>query len=124
MIALRKPIVSTEPSAFVTSIVFASRNVPRPSNSVMPFFFIRKCTPLTCFSDTWRLRSNAAPKSKCTSPEMPKVVAWSWKMCASSALRSSAFEGMHPTLRHTPPQYLSSMTATFRPSCAARIAAT
>ena len=27
-------------------------------------------------------------------------------MCASSALRSSAFDGMHPTLRQTPPQYL------------------
>src|SRR3954469_9669988 len=45
-------------------------------------------------------------------------------MCASSALRSSAFEGMHPTLRHTPPQYLSSTTATLLPSCAARMAAT
>ena len=32
-------------------------------------------------------------------------------MCAISALRSSAFDGMHPTLRQTPPQYFSSTTA-------------
>jgi hypothetical protein len=55
---------------------------------------------------------------------MPNAFA-SWvKMCASSALRSNAFEGMQPTLRHTPPQYFSSMTAVFSPSWADRIAAT
>ena len=41
MIAFVKVRVSLDPSAFATSIVFASRNVPRPSNSVMAFFFIR-----------------------------------------------------------------------------------
>ena len=33
-------------------------------------------------------------------------------MWASSALRSSALDGMQPTLRHTPPQYFLSTTAT------------
>ncbi len=93
MIAFANVCVSVVPSAFATSIVLASRNVPLPSTSVMPFFFMRKCTPLTCFSDTWRLRSNATPKSKDASPTMPNWAAWSWKMCASSALRRSAFEG-------------------------------
>ena len=45
-------------------------------------------------------------------------------MWASSALRSSALDGMQPTLRHTPPQYFSSTTATDLPSWAARMAAT
>ena len=40
-IALSKVTVSVDPSAFATSIVFASRKVPRPSNSVIEFFFIR-----------------------------------------------------------------------------------
>src|ERR1700730_12343114 len=55
---------------------------------------------------------------------MPKVLASLLKMCASSALRSNAFDGMHPTLRQTPPQYLGSTTAVLNPSCAARMAAT
>ena len=99
-------------------------NVPQPSNSVILFFFIRKCTPLTRPSATTRLRSKAAPKSKETSPVMPKVCFSLANMWASSALRSSALDGMQPTLRHTPPQYFSSTTATLLPSCAARMAAT
>ena len=98
--------------------------VPQPSNSVILFFFIRKCTPLAIRSATVRLRLKAAPKSKVTSPLMPKVFASWLKMWASSALRSSALVGMQPTLRQTPPQYFSSMIAVFRPSWAARIAAT
>ena len=75
-------------------------------------------------SETLRLRSNAAPKSMVTSPWMPKVLASLVSVWASSALRSSALDGMQPTLRHTPPQYFSSTTATLRPSCEARMAAT
>src|SRR5689334_11880019 len=55
---------------------------------------------------------------------MPNL-SFSWVITwASSALRSSAFDGMHPTLRQTPPQYFASMTAAFRPSWEARMAAT
>ena len=58
------------------------------------------------------------------SPSIPKVFR-SWvMMCAISALRSSAFDGMQPTLRQTPPQYFSSTTAAVLPSWAARMAAT
>ena len=105
-------------------IVFASVKVPQPSISVILFFFIRKWTPLAIRSATARLRLNAAPKSKVTSPLMPNVFA-SWvKMWASSALRSSALVGMQPTLRQTPPQYFFSMIAVYSPSWAARMAAT
>jgi hypothetical protein len=54
-------IVSVVPSDLATWSVFASRNVPRPSNSVILFFFIRKWTPLTRPSATVRLRLNASP---------------------------------------------------------------
>jgi hypothetical protein len=79
---------------------------------------------LALASATLRLRAWVVPKSIAASPEMPKVAFSCVMMCAISALRSSAFDGMHPTLRQTPPQYFSSMTAAFSPSCEARIAAT
>jgi hypothetical protein len=81
---------------------------------------------LTRPSATVRLRACAAPKSNVTVPStwMPKVFCSVAKMCASSALRSSALDGMHPTFRQTPPQYFSSMTAVERPSWVARTAAT
>src|SRR3954452_3742492 len=59
-------------------------------------------------------------KSIDASPVMPNL-SFSWvRMCDSSALRSSAFDGMHPTLRQTPPQYFCSTAATFLPSWEAR----
>ncbi|SHU21189.1 Uncharacterised protein [Mycobacteroides abscessus subsp. abscessus] len=108
----------------MTAKVLASVNVPTPSYSVILFFFIKKCTPATRPSATLRLRSNAAPKSKVASPLIPKVLASLVKMWASSAFRSSALDGIHPTLRQTPPQYFSSTMAVFKPSWAARMAAT
>ena len=41
MIALSKVTVSVPPSAVLTSIVWSSTNEPRPSYSVILFFFIR-----------------------------------------------------------------------------------
>lgn len=61
MMQLSKVIVSEVPSALATWRVFASRKVPRPSNSVIPFFFMRKWTPLTRPSATERLRRKASP---------------------------------------------------------------
>ena len=75
-------------------------------------------------SATPRLRLWATAYDMVTSPSIPNFCFSCWRMCASSALRSSAFEGMQPTLRQTPPQYFSSTTATDLPSWAARIAAT
>ena len=75
-------------------------------------------------SATPRLRLWVIAKSIVASPLIPKVSFSFVMMCAISALRSSAFDGMHPTFRQTPPQYFSSTTATDLPSCAARMAAT
>ena len=116
MIALSNVTRSVEPSAFLTSMVFASTNEPRPSYSVTLFFFIKKWMPLTCVSATLRLRSHATPKSNVTSPEIPNRSALWLNVCARSAFLRSALEGMQPTFRQTPPQYFSSMTATERPS--------
>ena len=95
-----------------TSTSLAPLMVPQPSISVILFFFIRKCTPLALESATPRLRLWVTPKSIEASPLMPKTSFSLVMMWAISALRSSAFEGMQPTLRQTPPQYFSSMTAT------------
>jgi hypothetical protein len=46
------------------------------------------------------------------------------KMFTSSAFRSSALDGIQPTLRQTPPQYFFSTMAVLKPNWAARIAAT
>jgi hypothetical protein len=75
MITLSNVTFSKPPCDWATCSVCGSVKVPHPSNSVILFFFIRKCTPLTRPSATDRLRSNAAPKSKDTSPLMPKVFA-------------------------------------------------
>src|SRR5690625_4732455 len=75
-------------------------------------------------ADTLRERACAAPKSKETSPEIPKVLASWLKMCATSAFFNRDLDGIQPTLRQTPPQYCFSTTAVFRPSWDARIAAT
>jgi len=72
MMAFANETSSVVPSAFATSTVFGSTKRPRPSYSVILFFFMRKCTPLTRPSATSRERSNAVPKSKFASPEMPK----------------------------------------------------
>ncbi len=99
-------------------------SVPQPSISSILFFFMRKWTPLTMPADTWRLRAWVGPKAIVASPSMPYFVL-SWvRVCASSAFFSSALLGMQPTLRQTPPQYCFSTTATFLPSCDARMAAT
>ena len=111
MIRLSNVTCWLPPAFSATSKVWSSTKVAHPSISVTLFFFIRKCTPLAIRSATVRLRLNATPKSNVTSPPMPKVFA-SWvKRWAISALRSSAFVGMQPTLLQTPPQYFSSMMA-------------
>ncbi len=124
MIRLSQVTSSEPPSSRSTLSVLPSLNVPQPWISVILFFFIRKWTPLTMESDTSRLRAWVGAKSIDASPVIPKR-SFSWlRMCDSSALRSSALDGMQPTLRQTPPQYCFSTTATLLPSWAARMAAT
>src|SRR3954463_3899840 len=48
-----------------------------------------------------------------------------WTIFSACACSSSALVGMHPQRRHVPPSaFCFSTTATFKPSCAARMAAT
>src|ERR1700683_1282091 len=64
-------------------------------------------------------------KSTLTSPVwMPCSFAAPRISSITSAEFSSAFDGMHPQLRHTPPGRSRSTIATFIFSCEARIAAT
>ncbi len=107
-----------------TSIEVALVSVPQPSTSSILFFFMRKWTPLTMPADTLRERACVAPYFIVASPSMPYSSFSCWSVWASSAFLMSAFEGMQPTLRQTPPQYFFSTTATFFPSWEARIAAT
>ena len=88
------------------------------------FFFIRKWTPLTIPALTWRDRLWVGPSDIVASPSMPNLSFSCVSTWDSSALRSSALDGMQPTLRQTPPQYWLSTTATDLPSWAARMAAT
>ena len=68
----------------------------------------------TFFMDFWSIW--VGPKDIVASPSIPNL-AFSWvSRWLSSAFLSNALLGMHPTLRHTPPQYLSSTTAVFNPS--------
>src|SRR6185369_16682032 len=91
----------------------------------MLFFFIRKPTPLTRRSETWRERLTATPKSSLRlSKEKPKSLPRSRSVCAMSAFRSNDFEGIQPTFKQTPPSHCLSTIATFCLSCEARIAAT
>ena len=112
------------PSWSLTSMSLRPVSVPQPSISVILFFFIRKWTPLTMPALTWRERACVGPNFMVASPSMPYLSLSCARTCASSAFLSSALDGMQPTFRQTPPQYLSSTTATDWPSCAARIAAT
>ncbi|CFE66615.1 Uncharacterised protein [Mycobacterium tuberculosis] len=57
MMALSNVTDSVPPSLRSTNNVLASANVPYPWISVILFFFIRKCTPATLPSATFRLRS-------------------------------------------------------------------
>ena len=124
MIRLSQVYDVVAPSLPLTSIALGPVSVPQPSISVILFFFIRKWTPLTMPALTWRDRLWVGPKDIVASPSMPNLSFSCVSTCDSSALRSSALDGMQPTLRQTPPQYLLSTTATDLPSWAARIAAT
>ena len=114
------------PSAPFTSILPGAAMRPRPMKASILFFLNRNATPLTLPSTPSSLNFIIAGRS---SFGLGTLMPISAKPCPassnSSEACSSAFDGMQPTLRQVPPKVLSfSTTATFRPSCAARIAQT
>ena len=90
------------------------------------FFFIRNSTPLTLPSMPCCLKFIIEGRSSFGGGTLTPIFA---KECPASSNISeacnSAFDGMHPILRQVPPSVaFFSTTATFMPSCAARIAQT
>ena len=61
MIRWSKVSWRVDPSLRATSIEVDEVSVPQPSISSILFFFIRKCTPRTMPSDTWRERLKVGP---------------------------------------------------------------
>ncbi len=115
---------STTLPSFETSIVERSLNLASPYTTSILFFFIRYSTPFEIRSATPRLRCMIFEKSKVRSLyEKPNSSAFlnCWYI---SALFSSAFDGMQPQFRQTPPSLSRSIRPTFLPLWAARIAAT
>ncbi len=106
--------------------VAGRRDAPSPCSQSILFFLNRKATPLTLAATVSSLCFIIARRSSLggatTTPSAPSP--WPASSNISEAY-SSAFEGMQPMLRQVPPSVLRfSTTATFMPSCAARIAQT
>ncbi len=77
-------------------------------------------------STAWSLNFNSVGRS---SSGLPTLMPIFGNACVTSSNRSEAnsiaFDGMQPTFRQVPPKVAHfSTTATFMPSCAARIAQT
>ena len=114
------------PSLPVTSTLPVPRILPLPLMTSILFFFIRNSTPLTLPSMPCCLKFIIAGRSSFGAETLTPILA---KECPASSniseAYSSAFDGMQPTLRQVPPSVaFFSTTATFMPSCAARIAQT
>ncbi len=114
------------PSLPDTSTLPVPRILPLPLMTSILFFFIRNSTPLTLPSMPCCLKFIIEGKSSFGAETLTPILANEWPASSNiSEAYSSAFEGMHPTLRQVPPSVaFFSTTATFMPSCAARIAQT
>ena len=116
----------TVPSAAVTSTTLPALSVPAPRAQVTLFFLNRNSTPFVFAPTTSFLRFIICARSTETLAMMtPCSAAECFANSKCSLLVSSALDGMQPTLTQVPPSVLSISTQTvFRPSCAARMAAT
>ncbi len=99
---------------------------PVPRNESILFFLKRYATPEVLASTTESLWVIIAGRSSFGVPTLMPKAGKSWPAFSnSSEVWRSAFDGMQPTLRQVPPKVASfSMTATLRPSSAARMAQT
>ena len=116
----------TAPSSPTTATEPAASMRPAPRNDATLFFLNRNSMPLVVAPTTSPLRFIICAKSSLGAATTMPCAARSWP--ASSNRWEDcrrALEGMQPTLRQVPPSVARfSTTATFMPSCAARIAAT
>ena len=104
----------------------ARRSSRWPRKESILFFLKRKATPETLASTTASLCAIICGRSSFGLPTLMPKPAKLWPASSkSSEVWRSAFDGMQPTLRQVPPKVASfSMTATLRPSWAARMAQT
>ena len=106
--------------------MFASRTLALPMTTSVPALRSSPSTPRFIRFTTPRERSTAFAQSSVTPwTPMPKLSALSWTKWTISAFLISAFVGMQPQFRQTPPRFGSrSMTTAFSPSWPARMPAT
>ena len=96
----RSRVPSNEPPTFTLP---SSVTAPRPSITSILFFSNSIATPPVSVLITLSRCLVAPPKSNFTSPTvMPKLLA-PWTSFIASATRSTAFAGMHASLRQRPP---------------------
>ena len=125
MMMFLAPITSAPPSpSTVTSPLAEMR--PLPLSQSILFFLNRNSMPAVLSLTTLFLLAIMVGRSSSTEPSL---MPWPARLCLASSnfseLVSSALDGMQPTLRQVPPSVLRCSTqAVFRPSCAARMAAT
>jgi hypothetical protein len=117
--------VVSGPSAPLTVTLPGAAMRASPFSQSILFFLNRKATPLTLAVTVSSLCFIMRARSSFGSTFTPNA----WKPCPASSniseACSSALEGMQPTLRQVPPSVSRfSTTATFSPSCAARMAQT
>ena len=119
------PSVCVAPSSAFTSTLPAATMRAVPWKASILFFLNRKSTPLTLPSTPWSLNAIIALRSSLGATPMP-ILEKPWPASSNnSEACSRAFDGMQPTLRQVPPWVVRfSTTATFSPSCAARMAQT
>ena len=109
-------VTSTRPGAAIE---------PMPRKAVILFFLNRNSTPVTLERTVSSLCASICGRLSCGVTSMPKLRKLWPASSNNSEACSSALDGMQPMLRQVPPKVAHfSTTATFMPSCAARIAAT
>jgi len=118
-------IVVGAPLSGVTSTRPAAGMEPVPRKVVILFFLNRNSMPPTLAVTVSSLCVSICLRFSFGATSIPNWENWWPASSNSSEACSSALEGMQPMLRQVPPKVGHfSTTATFMPSCAARIAAT
>ena len=124
MMQLSKPMSCLPPSDPVTSMTRLPANLPMPRTTSTLRCLARTVRPPVRRLTTLSFQLRNLSMSSCGAPNEMPCAAISWVSSITFAACSSAFEGMQPTFRHTPPRMSQrSISATFRPRSAARNAA-
>ena len=127
-VAMTKFFAETETVSFspLTDSEVAEVNVAVPVRTATLRALARRARPPTFLATTSSLRFSIVGTSMSTEPSlMPWAAAWVLAKAKCSEEWRRALLGIQPTLRQVPPRVARlSMSATLRPSCAARKAHT